>query len=152
MVNPRQAFTPDRIVLLIAYAVLGIGILILFAQNARQDEFDDRREADIAAAVNAAQDKTIHCVVKALRSDAAQTKELRDAVQLKDADLAAAMKAMVVLVQERVLDGNPTSPAIRQAADQFITQAGNFLTESEKVLTTREANPVPNKICGVVIQ
>ena len=148
----HPAWTPRRVAGLIAYAVIGVGMLILFISDAQQDRIDAKRPAEIAAAVNEAQDKTIRCVVKALRADASQTKDLREVVQRKDEDLAFAIEAMVVLVRDRVLGLNATSPAIRQAGEQFITQAENFLDESDKVTTAREQNPVPNKICGVVIE
>lgn len=144
----RQLWTPARTVGVIAFAVIGICIVILFAQNARQDAFDARRPADIQAA----QDRTIRCLAKALRNDAEQTKDLREAAQLRDDDLVFAMEALVVMVRLRVLVGVHMTEETTQAARQFINKAGDFLSESERVEEARERNPVPDKICGVTIE
>jgi hypothetical protein len=143
----RHKWTPSRIVGVIAYAVIGVSIVVLFISDARQDAFDDRRTADISAA-NA---QTIKCVVKAMQESAEQTKELRDVSSMRDADLEATVRAMIVMVEERVVDGEHQNEATDQAARQFITQGTNFLDESEALREARKQNQVPKEICGVKI-
>lgn len=144
----RSLWTPSRVVGVIAYAVVGISLVVLFISDARQDEFDARRDADIAAA-NAA---TVKCVVKAIRADAGQTKELRDATQLKDDELTLAMQALIPIVQFRVIEGGNTSEQVVEAANQFITQAGHFIEENARLKEARRQNKVPKTICGVNVE
>lgn len=144
----RSDWTPHRVVAVIAYAIVGVCLIILFVQNARQSAFDDRRAADIAAA-NA---ETVKCVVKAIRADATQTKELRRVAQMRDNDLVASVKAMMALVQVRVLDGVDRNAQTVQAGNQFLVQGQNFVDQSEKLDQAREENKVPDTICGVVIE
>lgn len=143
----KHWWSPRAVVAVISYLVIGICLVVLFVQNQRQDAFDARRASDIAAA----QARTVKCVVKAIRDDAAQTKALRDVARMRDQDLAAAIRAMVALVDIRVLGGVNQNTATTQAAEQFIVQANHFLEQSQTLDEARDANPVPEKICGVLI-
>jgi hypothetical protein len=143
----RHLWTPSRIVSVIAYAVLGICIIVLFASDARQDEFDAQRGREIAAA----NEKTVKCLVKALSEDASQTKELRGVSSMRDEDLEATVRAMIVMVEERVVEGVHQNDATDQAARQFIVQGTKFLEESKVLREARKQNQVPKEICGVKI-
>lgn len=144
----HPAWNPRAVISVIGYLVIGACIAALFISDAQQDAFDARRSIDIQQA----QAKTIKCVVTALRTDAAQTKTLREAAQQRDDDLENSMRAMKALVQRRVLDGIASDAEVLQAGSQFITQTDRFLAESERVEKAREANQVPKRICGVVIE
>lgn len=132
----------------IGYVIIVVGLVFSFYVDERQDRFDARRPADIEAATV----KTVRCVVKALRADAQQTKDLREVAASRDEDLVHAITAMSELVRLRVLEGITQNYRTRQAANQYLMQAERFIDESKVLAQAREDNPVPQKICGVVIE
>lgn len=132
----------------IGYLIVVAGLVFSFYVDARQDRFDQRREADISEASS----KTVRCVVKALRADVQQTKDLREVAADRDEDLVNAITAMSELVRLRVLEGIVQDEQTRQAAGQYLVQAERFINESQVLAQAREDNRVPETICGVVIE
>lgn len=97
----------------------------------------ERRQSD--------QDKAavIRCFADFNRESSRTTKSRSDAAERRDEALVASKKAMREWVR-RILEGETldNSPAIRQAALQYIEQTGKFIAAQEELDETRQDEPV----------
>lgn len=92
---------------------------------------------------NARVGSVVDCFAAWSRDSSVSTKARADAAQDRDDALVASKKAMRELVR-RIKDGErfANSPAITQAADQYIVQTGKFIEASERFDRIRREEPV----------
>lgn len=129
----HSAWNPRRVVGVIAYAVLGISIVILFVSDYQQDKFDASRAADIAAA----RAETVHCIQSVLDTQLTGTDALRESSKARnDADFEVKRLAIAV--------GLPLSDPRVVAAWVAYRDAHAAYNEA------LSDNPVPDveKVCG----
>lgn len=123
----RSDWTPSRIIGVIAYGIIGICLVVLFISDARQDQFDARRSADIAAA----RAETVHCIQKVLDKQLKGTDTLREASKIR-ADADYEIKRLAIA------EGIPLSDwRVREAWDKY-AQAHTRYNQSLK------QNPLPD--------
>lgn len=126
-------WTPRRAVGVIAYAVVGVSLVILFYSDAQQDAFDARRTADIAAA----RAETVHCIQDVLDTQFTGTDALREAAARRE-NADHEVKRLAIDV------GLPLSdPRVKKAWEQYHEAHVAF----GKALT-RNPSPDVEKECG----
>jgi hypothetical protein len=135
-----------NMIVAVGFLFLSAGMVYLTISDARQDEFDKQRDV----AIREAKAETVACVNNVLDEYFNGTQDLREAAQTRDDALVASLKAMVIVVNGRVIDQQGSSRAIQQAAEQYIHQTRKFLTASQMLNKSRSENPVPdlNKACN----
>lgn len=129
----RPTFTPGKLVGIIAYAVLGAGILILFVSDAKQD-----------VAVREAKASTVTCIKNVLDVSNKSAVERAEAAADRDESLVASKRALRELIRLRVIEQVKDSVAVRQAADQYMIQTQRFIEASERLKMARANHPVPD--------
>jgi hypothetical protein len=134
-----------NLIIAVGFLFLSAGMVYLTISDARQDEFDKQRDV----AIREAKAETVACVNNVLETYFTGTQDLREAAQTRDDALVASLKAMVIVVDGRVVEQQGNSEAIQQGADQFIVQVRRFVAASSVLNQSRKENPVPdlNKAC-----
>lgn len=92
------------------------------------------------------------CLSKAFEDFLTGNEKLREASADRDDALVGSKRALRELIRLRVLEQISDSDAVRQAADQYMTQTQRFIEASQALTDARREHPLPRfeERCGPV--
>lgn len=97
----------------------------------------------LAAYTRQVDQATQECIGRVVRANIESSQMRSGAAEKRDAALVGSKRALRELIRLRVIEGIGDSPAVQDAAQDYLVQTQRFIDASAELDQAREDNPIP---------